>query len=100
MAGRAVGETGAVSPRSYQIVFTLALPNFLEVPMPCRWRDRLVLSDCAGHVIAHANDLDFDRFVLVGHSMGARIAIELAANWQERVSHLLLLDGSNVPRRS
>jgi pimeloyl-ACP methyl ester carboxylesterase len=55
------------------------------------------LSDCAGHVIAHANDLDFDRFVLVGHSMGARIAIELAANWQERVSHLLLLDGSNVP---
>jgi len=55
------------------------------------------LSDCAAHVIALANDLDFDHFVLVGHSMGARIAIELAANWQGRVSHLLLLDGSNVP---
>lgn len=55
------------------------------------------LSDCAAHVIAHANDLGFDRFALVGHSMGARIAIELAANWQGRVSHLLLLDGSNVP---
>lgn len=55
------------------------------------------LSDCAAHVIALANDLGFDRFALVGHSMGARIAIELAANWQGRASHLLLLDGSNVP---
>jgi pimeloyl-ACP methyl ester carboxylesterase len=58
------------------------------------------LNDCAAHVIAHANDLGFDRFALVGHSMGARIAIELAAKWQERVSHLLLLDGSNVPEDS
>ncbi|WP_170765963.1 alpha/beta fold hydrolase [Ruegeria lacuscaerulensis] len=58
------------------------------------------LSGCAAHVIALANDLGFDRFVLVGHSMGARIAIELAANWQRRVSHLLLLDGSNVPEDS
>tara|TARA_Y100000389_G_C17435684_1_gene505353 strand:+ start:1088 stop:1876 length:789 start_codon:yes stop_codon:yes gene_type:complete len=55
------------------------------------------LSDCAAHVIAYANDLDFDNFALVGHSMGARIAIELAANYEGRVSHLLLLDGSNVP---
>jgi pimeloyl-ACP methyl ester carboxylesterase len=29
--------------------------------------------------------------------MGARIAVELAANYEGRVSHLLLLDGSNVP---
>ena len=55
------------------------------------------LNDCAAHVIAHANDLGFDRFALVGHSMGARIVIELAANWQGRVSDILLLDGSNVP---
>ena len=55
------------------------------------------LSDCAVHVISYANELGFDRFALVGHSMGARIAVELAANWQGRVSHLLLLDGSNVP---
>lgn len=55
------------------------------------------LKDCVAHVIAQANDLGFDRFALVGHSMGARIAIELAAHWQGRVSDLLLLDGSNVP---
>ena len=57
----------------------------------------ITLSDCAAHVIAYANELGFDRFVLIGHSMGARIAIELAANWQGRVSNLLLVDGSNVP---
>lgn len=55
------------------------------------------LTECAAHVVAHANGLGFDRFALVGHSMGARIAIELAANLPGRVSHLLLLDGSNVP---
>jgi len=59
--------------------------------------DEISLSDCAAHVIAHANDLGFERFALVGHSMGARIAIELAAHWHDRISHLLLLDGSHVP---
>ena len=55
------------------------------------------LSDCAAHVIALADELGFERFALVGHSMGARIAIELAAHWETRVSHLLLVDGSHVP---
>lgn len=55
------------------------------------------LGDCAAHLIAHADDLGFERFALVGHSMGARIAIELAAHWQGRVIDLLLLDGSQVP---
>ena len=35
--------------------------------------------------------------ILVGHSMGARIAIELAANYENRVTNLFLLDGSNLP---
>jgi pimeloyl-ACP methyl ester carboxylesterase len=54
-------------------------------------------SECAAYVIAHVDELGFERFAVVGHSMGTRIAIELAANWRDRVSHLLLLDGSNVP---
>ncbi len=60
-------------------------------------RGAISLSDCAAHVISQANDLGFERFALVGHSMGARIAIEVAAHWQDRVSHLLLVDGSLVP---
>ncbi len=55
------------------------------------------LKECATQIISEADGLGFDRFALVGHSMGARIALEVAAHWPERVSRLLLLDGSNVP---
>ncbi len=55
------------------------------------------LNECATQIICEADGLGFDRFALVGHSMGARIALEAAAHWPERVSRLLLLDGSNVP---
>jgi pimeloyl-ACP methyl ester carboxylesterase len=36
-------------------------------------------------------------FFVAGHSLGARIALEIAATWQHRVLGLLLVDGSNVP---
>ncbi len=75
----------------------IALAKLPGSPEAVSLEGAISLSDCAAHVIAHANDLGFNRFALVGHSMGARIAIELAANWQGRVSHLLLVDGSNVP---
>ena len=55
------------------------------------------LSECAAHVIAQADELGFERFAVVGHSMGARIAVELAAHWCDRISHLLVVDGSHVP---
>ena len=55
------------------------------------------ITECASDVITHADDLGFDNFILVGHSMGARIAIELAANYENRVTNLFLLDGSNLP---
>ncbi|MBU4465684.1 MAG: alpha/beta hydrolase [Actinobacteria bacterium] len=49
---------------------------------------------------AHANDLaavldalDIDRIVVVGHSMGAFVAIVFAHLFPERVSRLLLVDG-------
>ena len=86
-------DVSSLLPASVQIGFA-KLPGSLDA-LPLE--GAISLSDCAAHVIAQANDLGFDRFALVGHSMGARIAIELAANWQGRVSHLLLLDGSNVP---
>ncbi len=66
-------------------------------PGACPLEGAISLNDCAAHVVSEANGLAFDRFALVGHSMGARIAVELAANWPGRVSRLLLIDGSNVP---
>ena len=58
---------------------------------------KVSLKDCATQIISEADGLGFDRFTLVGHSMGARIALELAAHWPGHVSRLLLVDGSNVP---
>lgn len=86
-------NVSSLLPDSVQIGFAKLPGSPDAVPL----KGAISLNDSAAHVIALANDLGFDHFALVGHSMGARIAIELAANWQERVSHLLLVDGSNVP---
>jgi esterase len=66
----------SILPASVQI----GLAKLPGSPEAVSLEGAISLSDCAAHIIAYANDLDFDRFALVGHSMGARIALELAAN--------------------
>ena len=55
------------------------------------------LQVAAEEVLRQALQQGCEEFALVGHSMGARIALELAAKHPERVTRLLLVDGSNVP---
>lgn len=43
-------------------------------------------------IMAVADQLGWDRFVLLGHSRGAIISVLLASAMPERISHLLLLD--------
>ena len=48
-------------------------------------------------VLAVADQLGWDRFVLVGHSMGAGVACLFAATFPERVSRLVLIEGLGPP---
>lgn len=50
------------------------------------------LSDLGDDVLALADHLKLDRFVLVGHSLGGMAAMDLAAR-SERVAGLVLLEG-------
>jgi pimeloyl-ACP methyl ester carboxylesterase len=55
----------------------------------------------AGDVIAAADFLGLDRFVLVGHSMGGGVAVQTVGLYPARVAGLLLLDptsdGRSIP---
>ena len=51
----------------------------------------------AAYVLEKARSAGFSRFSLIGHSMGARIAIALAAQRTHCVTRLLLVDCSYVP---
>lgn len=60
--------------------------------------------DLATHLVDHVRDvlevaeqMGWQRFVLVGHSMGAGVASLFAATYPERVSHLVLLEGLGPP---
>ncbi|KHL74406.1 alpha/beta hydrolase, partial [Pseudomonas putida] len=55
------------------------------------------LADYAHDVLRVAEQLGWQRFALLGHSLGAIIAVQLAAALPERVSHLALIDGVIPP---
>jgi N-formylmaleamate deformylase len=50
------------------------------------------LDECASDVLAFADALNLSGFVLLGHSMGARIAIRTARATKSRVSKAVLVD--------
>ncbi|MGJ7475897.1 alpha/beta fold hydrolase [Pseudomonas fulva] len=55
------------------------------------------LADYAYDIVRAAEQLGWERFALLGHSLGAIISVQLAAALPERVSHLALIDGLIPP---
>src|SRR5687768_15244379 len=51
----------------------------------------------AADVAGVAAELGLQRFDVVGHSMGAYVAMQLAATEADRVRRLVLIDGAGVP---
>ncbi|MGE8169389.1 alpha/beta hydrolase [Pseudomonas putida] len=58
------------------------------------------LADYAHDVLRVAEQLGWQRFALLGHSLGAIISVQLAGALPERVSHLALIDGVVPPTGS
>lgn len=55
------------------------------------------LADYAHDVLRVAEQLGWQRFGLLGHSLGAIISVQLAGALPERISHLALIDGVVPP---
>jgi pimeloyl-ACP methyl ester carboxylesterase len=96
--------------RSFSVKHLVLIPGLLcDETAWEHQRDRL--QDIATITIADHGSLDsFDamadailnnapeRFVLAGHSMGARVALQVLRRSPERVTHLALLDTGHTPR--
>lgn len=87
--------------RSWDMVATSLAPDFNVMAMDLRGRG---MSDkpesgysLAYHtrdIVAVLDDLAIDRIVLMGHSLGAFIALAFAAEYPDRVDRLILVDGA------
>lgn len=82
----------------YRVV-SVDLPNHGRSP----WRDReeMSLNAMAVQLLDVLDHLDIQQCALLGHSLGGKVAMELAMNWPERVSRLIVADIAPVqyPRR-
>ncbi len=61
-------------------------------------RDEYTIEAYADFVEVLVDELNLDRFVLVGHSMGGAVAWTFAATRPDRVSQLILVDAAGYPR--
>lgn len=60
----------------------------------------LTVKDYVNGVIEVMDNLGLKSATIIGHSFGGRVAIELAANFSERVDKLVLVDSAGIkPRR-
>jgi N-formylmaleamate deformylase len=58
------------------------------------------LDACAADIVGLADTLEFERFIILGHSMGARIALRASRSLGDRITKLVLVDPPvSGPRR-
>ena len=80
--------------------FCCVLPDFRGFGKSAEPKFPFGVADHAEDVLALADEAGAERFCLVGHSFGGRVAIEIAARHPERVRSLVLVDSAGLrPRR-
>lgn len=74
-------------------VFVPDLPGFGKEPAPVKaWE----VSDYVDFVLRFVKLAQLDKFVLIGHSFGGRIAIKLAAQHPEKIEKLILTGAAGI----
>ena len=76
--------------QKHRRVFAVDLRNHGENHFD--WRDTMTYSEMASDVIHLMDTLNLPKAVLVGHSMGGKVAKAIALMYPERVSGLVVLD--------
>lgn len=61
--------------------------------------ERMTISDMSGDVLAAMNTLGLDRAHILGHSLGGKVAMQLALDHPERVASLIVADIAPVRYR-
>lgn len=69
------------------------LDQVVAIDFPAAAKTRWALADYADHVVAQIDGAGADKVVLVGHSIGTVVALEVAALVGERVAGLLSVAG-------
>jgi len=86
--------------RCWDVLATALTPEYRVLAMDLRGRGCSDKPD-TGYSLNHhirdinclLNDLDIERAVIMGHSLGAFIGLALAAEYPERIDRLILVDG-------
>lgn len=73
--------------------FEVVCPHYSGSGKTTLGTEPLTLSLLSGQVLATADDAGLDRFDVLGHSLGACVAMQLAADHPDRVRRLILLGG-------
>jgi pimeloyl-ACP methyl ester carboxylesterase len=86
--------------RCWDVLAAALTPEYRVIAMDLRGRGRSDKPDM-GYSLNHhirdinclLNDLDIEKAVIMGHSLGAFIGLALAAEYPERIDRLILVDG-------
>lgn len=77
--------------RKISSVFTVYLPDQRNHGQSPHSSDHN-FSVLTGDLYELMEDLNIEKFILAGHSMGGKVAVNFALNWPERINSLIIID--------
>ena len=80
--------------------YSLYAPDLIGFGLSDRTKDGYYLSDFSEFVLGFMETLGLEHPVLVGHSFGARLCLEIALRHPEKVRKLVLIDASGLGKVS